>query len=1178
MNYSTLKFANLLKSALYLFALVLLSLAPRALHAQDTHATINGRVTDASGAIVPNATVRVQNTGTGTVVSAKTNGSGIYNVPFLTPGVYVVTAEMQGFKKSERPDIELRVNDAVDVDFHMEIGSFTESVTVSAAPPVLDTESASQGAVVDTRRIQDLPLQAGNPAELALFTPGVVNSTNLRARKTSFNSASSQFVTDGNQLYSNEFTIDGVPDTFASNGTPLVAFQPPQFAVSEFRVQTAGYDAAVGHATGSVINLVTNSGTNTFHGEAHDFFSNSYLDAPTFFQERAGLRKPEYQDNRYGASIGGPVLIPHVYKGTNKTFFFYAWEANKWGKPVTTVGTVPTDAEKGGDFSALLQLGPQYQIYDPLTTVALPNGRYQRTAFQGNIIPKGRIDTLAKNILAFYAEPNTTGTTAGQNNYTQAIKDIFDYYVHFVRLDHAFSDRNRMFARFDYDHYLETDPGLYYNQSGGINLTRINRGAALDDVIVLSPTNVLDIRYGATQEEAPERRVSEGINLGSLGFSPTLTALLNPTTATFPNIYINTKPNDGNGCPGACTGTYSGFGNFNSGDGTITGYIHQVAANLNSTRGSHDIHVGGEFRLYRSFGNNAPFDVSPGYQFLPTYTNGPFDNSTVAPIGQELAALELGIPSSGKMTRSASYATQDVYSAAFIQDNWKVNHRFTLNFGLRIEHESPVSERFNRAVRGFDTTTPNPIAAQAATSYGKNPIPQIPLSQFQVRGGLQFATASTHLLWDQPYLTYLPRFGFEYSLDPATVLRGGFGIFYDTIGINRTPVNQAGFTSTTQIVPTIDNGVHFIASLENPFPNGLQPPVGSAGGLTTNLGQALSFYPTSRRQPYAQRASLGLQHTFADRVMIDIAYVGNKAIHLPASNNINATPQQYLSTSPVRDTNVINALSKQVANPFYGLSPTYPSTIAVADLLRPYPEFGDITENDNNGYSWYHSLQTRAEKRFSHGYTLNAAYTWSRYSDATAYLNAGDTSLNRSISQYDRPQRLVVSGIFELPFGRGKAHLNHINTALDTAFGGWQVNTSFEQQSGPPLSFGDVIYNGGSFNNIALSSGTRSVDQWFNTSLFERSSSKQRQYDIRTFPRYISSVRAPNQTQWNASAFKTVALEHALSMQFRIECYDIVSHANLDAPNTTVTGSSFGIISSQGSPSRQFQAALRLFF
>lgn len=883
--------------ALGLAIALALLMCSTSLHAQDSHATISGQITDTSGAVVVGAAVQAKEVSAGTVATATTNGTGIYTIPFLLPGSYTVTAEMQGFKKTSQENVELRVNDNVKVDLHMEIGSTSQSVTVTAAPPPMDTENASEGQVVDTKRIQDLPLQAGNPAEMTLFAPGVVNTTNLRARKTSFNSASSQFVTDGNQLYSNEYTIDGVPDTFASNGTPLVAFQPPQFAVNEFRVLTAGYDAAAGHATGSVINLVTNSGTDSFHSEAHEFFSNSYLDAPTYFQQSAGLSKPEYQDNRYGASIGGPLLIPHVYNGHKKTFFFYAWEGNKWGKPVTTVGSVPTDAEKNGDFSALLALGSSYQIYDPASTVALPNGRYQRTAFKGNIIPSGRIDQVARKILSYYAEPNTVGTAAGQNNYTQSIKHTFDYYVHFVRVDHAFSDRNRMFARFDYDHYFETDPGFYNNISGGINLTRINRGAALDDVIVLSPSKVLDVRYGITQEEAPEHRISTGIDLSSLGFSPTLLGLLNPKTQTFPNIHLNTKASTKT-CTGACTGTFSGFGNFNNGDGTITGYIHQFAGSLNWTHGNHDLHFGGEFRLYRSFGNQAPFDVSPGYQFLPTFTNGPLDNSAVAPIGQELAAMELGIPSTGQMTRSASYASQSVYGAGFVQDNWKVNPRFTVNAGLRFEHESPVTERFNRAVRGFDTTDANPIAAAAQADYAKNPISQIPVSQFHVPGGLLFATSATHNLWSQPFLTFLPRVGLAYSLDPQTVIRAGYGIFYDTIGVNRSPVIQTGFTSTTPIIPSTDNGLHYTATLANPFPNGLQPTVGAASGLTTNLGQSLTFYPTSRRQPHAQRASMSLEHTFPGSIMIDLAYVGNKAIHLPVSNNINAHAaaiSQYLA-------------------------------------------------------------------------------------------------------------------------------------------------------------------------------------------------------------------------------------------------------------------------------------------
>jgi hypothetical protein len=345
---------------------------------------------------------------------------------------------------------------------------------------------------VDQRRIEALPLQAGNANELVLIAPGVTNSTNLRQRKTSFNSASSQFTTNGNQLYSNEYTIDGVPDTFSNGGTqPLIAFQLPESAVGEFKVETSSFDASLGHTPGAVLNTVSRSGTNFYHGELHEWLINSALDADTFFQNLSGGTKPVYQDNRYGASVGGPVRIPKIYNGKSKTFFFYAWEANQWGKPTANVGSVPTDAEKNGDFSALLKLGSKYQIYDPLTTTLLPNGHYSRQPFKGNIIPPNRINLVAKAIQAYYAEPNSTGTADGQLNYTRNTKDTFDYYVHFVRIDHNFSERNRMFLRLNYDHYLESNSNFYNNIATGLKLTRINHGAALE---FLRPVRRIDLR------------------------------------------------------------------------------------------------------------------------------------------------------------------------------------------------------------------------------------------------------------------------------------------------------------------------------------------------------------------------------------------------------------------------------------------------------------------------------------------------------------------------------------------------------------------------------------------------------------------------------------------------------------------------------------------------------------
>ncbi|MEO7142299.1 MAG: TonB-dependent receptor [Bryobacteraceae bacterium] len=869
-----------MKTTVLLFLLLLPALMP----AQEARGTITGRAYDPSGAPVPGVQVRLTNHATRAAVSQSTNQDGNYTVPYLLPGVYDLSASFNGFKTLQRPSIEVRVNDVLTVDLHLQLGAATESVEVSSGPPLLDTATVSMGQVVDRRSIAELPLQAGNAEELTLLAPGVVNTTNLRQRKTSFNSASSQFSTDGNALYANAYTIDGIPDTFAYGSTPLIAFQPPTSAVAEFKVETSAFDASLGHTPGAVVNLVTKGGTNDYHGELHEWFINSALDSGTFFQNRSGGAKPVYQDNRYGASIGGPILIPKLYNGRNRTFFFYAWESNLWGKPTANIGTVPTAVERTGDFSALLALGPSYRIYDPLTTTAAANGRFARTPFPNNIIPAGRLDPVARNIEAYYAAPNTPGTASGENNYTRNTKDTFDYYVHFVRLDHQFSEKNRMFVRLDYDHYLESNSNFYGNIANGLDLTRINRGGAVDDVIVLSPSSVLDLRYGLTQESAPEQRRSAGFPLASLGFSPSLLSLVNPATDTFPNVYMNTKAPT-KPCTGSCTGTFSGFGNFQSGDGTTTGITHDWSATASTLHGNHYFHYGADIRLYRSFGFNGGYDVSPGLQFLPTYTNGPLDNSPVAPIGQEYASFLLGVPA-GQMTRSASYATQNTFYGLFAQDDWKLSSKLTLNVGLRYEYESPVSERYDRSVRGFDRTGANPIGAQAIANYAQSPIPQIPANQFQAPGGLLFAGPNSHALWSGQNGNLLPRIGLAYQLNDKTVIRSGYGIFYDTIGVERSPAIQTGFTASTPIQATLDNGLHFIANTANPFPNGLLAPQGAAGGLATYLGQSLSVYPVHRLQPYSQRWAFSVQRIIAKEFLLDVGYVGNKAVHLPVDRNI----------------------------------------------------------------------------------------------------------------------------------------------------------------------------------------------------------------------------------------------------------------------------------------------------
>src|SRR3954454_16522560 len=465
--------------------------------AQESRGTLSGHVTDTSGGVLPDAQVRITNKQTGVASTVRTNDSGLFTAPFLIPASYDVVVEKAGFTKLSRPDVEVRVGDIVQLDLQLSVGDISQTVNVSSAPPLLETGSASLGQVVSTQQIRELPIPSGNVAELATLAPGVSKGTAIAVNKAAFNSGTSSIVTDGNSINSNEWTIDGVPNMFAAGTAPRIAFSPPPMTISEFKVMTTFYDAAMGHTSGAIINMNTASGTNQLHGEAHEFLGNSYLNANDYFANRSGQPKQTYQDNRYGAAVGGPVVLPKLYDGRNKTFFYYAFEGNKWGMPQSYTGTVPTQAERRGDFSSLLTLGPQYQIYDPMTTTTAGNGVYTRSAFPNNIISASRLNPVAVNLLSFYPLPNAPGTTGGFNNYVQAnLTGIENYYAHFVRFDQNFSERSRMFVRLDYDNWTELKNRYFgpNNPGAAMRNARINKGLALDEVYTLSPTSILDFR------------------------------------------------------------------------------------------------------------------------------------------------------------------------------------------------------------------------------------------------------------------------------------------------------------------------------------------------------------------------------------------------------------------------------------------------------------------------------------------------------------------------------------------------------------------------------------------------------------------------------------------------------------------------------------------------------------
>lgn len=1130
--------------------------------AQEARGTLQGRVSDSSGGVVPGATIEVSNVNTGITSPTTSNEEGNYRVPFLNPGTYRITVALDGFSKFVSQDIQLHVAEVLTVDATLQAGRITDQVTVTAGHTVIDASGAGLGQVVDARRISELPIREGTAVELVILAPGVLNVTDLRLRKAAFNAGLSQFSSDGAGDRRNDFTIDGVANVAADR----VAYSPPSAAVEEFKIQTATYDAAVGNTMGASVNLVTKSGTNRLRGQVYEWFRGAGLDAPNYFDKKFGRPKRDYKDNRFGAAVGGPIL-------RSRTFYFVNAEANPFQVPTPATLSVPSENMRNGDFSDLLALGAQYQIYDPATTRPHPTqaGRFVREPFPGNIIPAGRINPIAKNILGFYPLPNQPGTSDGANNFTNPTTVAFEtYHTATTRVDHNLSDRHRVYGRFSWDFWEEEKNNLFDNLATGIFLNRKNRVFALDDAYTVKNNLLLNARGGFTRQLFPERRRSQGFDLASLGFSNSLVSLVpDPALATFPNVSF-----DG----------YQAFSPWESGDGFFTTDVYNVTGNVIWLVGNHNMKFGTEYRRYVEHSSRFPTTLSPTISFSNTYTRGPLDNSSPAPRGQDFASFLLGVPTGGSMSRAAEYKEQSGVLGLYAHNDWRVRNNLTLNLGLRWEYEGPLTEQEGRMISGFDFDTALPIAEAVRANYARSPIAQVPLSAFEVRGGVLYPdTGGPKAAWDGIYSSIMPRAGFSWQPTPKTAVRGGYGLFYDVLGPNRISANQTGYSRTTALTSSLDNGQTFVATLANPFPNGLLEPVGSSLGLMTNVGLGVSFpYGGDVRAPRTHRWSVGLQRELPGDFLIEGTYVGSFSEHIPVGRDLNAVPGQYFSTSPVRDDATNNFLTQQVPNPYAGLLPgtnINGANVARTQLLRPYTQFTSITASETIGTSDYASFQGRVERRMANGFTVQLAYTWSKTMIETGFLNSFDQALERVIGPFDRTHVLVTSGIVEVPFGRSRHWGRNSSGLVETLLGGWQVTYLLRAQSGGPLGFGNFIFApGATIDDVAMSGSDRSENRWFNVDAFNRVNAQQLVNNVRTQPSRFGEVRGPGYALLDLGFLKNINLGSRLRMQLRAEVYNSLNRVNFSGPNTNVASTAFGTITAQNGLSRQLQLAARLSF
>ena len=1154
--------------------LALVCTFPSMSRAQDPHATITGTVTDPSAAVIPAAEVEVVNTATGVVARTIGNEAGAFRIPYLTPGHYRLSASRAGFKTYVQRDIELHVAETVELSIRLQLGQSNESIQVVASAELLQATEASQSATISKTELDEMPIQGGSVLELLTFAPGMSKQGELRTPYPAWNNGLTMVSANGAGLAHNDITLDGVANESvggpgqngAANGYTRPAISLSSYAVEEMKIQTNVYDSTQGHTSGAVFNMVSRSGTNAFHGEAHYQFYPSSIAAENPFN-RSYVYYNSAEQYRWGFSLGGPVLLPKIYNGRNKTFWFFTMEQHPFKTPSSNQSTVPTDAERQGDFSSLLALGSQYQIYDPLSIRNHPD--LSRTPFAGNLIPASRFSPVAPNILKYISPANNTeGVSAdGQGNFIWIDPQVDTYDTYSTKVDHNFSERHRLMGRFSWDNWFEGWGDTFSNGTSGERQLRSSYVGAIDDVYTFSPTMVLDVKFGLTYQKYDDGPKVSGVDYGALGFSENMTSLITQSNAIFPNI---------------------SFGDVFANIGGTAGYYdNNTNATLNGTlswqRGRHSLRFGGEVRDWRqnhlsTSGVNAPF-----INFGSAYTSGPFPTSNPSPVGQGFASFLLGVPNDSSMSVTSPFSADYKWFGLFVQDDWKVTPKLTLNLGFRWEVELPTTERYNRMEIGYNGSSSPSFAgvaesAYSSTGYAANaasiaaaanltPTQTATLTQwlsgfpttYNVNGGYIYASPDNRGTWKTDWREFMPRVGLAYQLDKKTVIRTGVGIFYDSLGVGRNhlPV-QDGFTRSTVVNSSQDGGVSFANSLYDPFPNGLLPAVGDTLGADLSAGNGIFVGYVNAKEPYSIHWSFGVQRELPGKILLDASYVGARGVQLPITDgcyisgvpctNLNMVPQNYLSRSPVYDGDNLAVLTARVPNPYAGLTDKLPNlsgaTTTVQQLLQPYTQFGAIQAVTTGGTNMFHSLQTRVERRFSNGFTFSTNLTWQREMDRYLYLNGGDARPTNMINGAD--PGLLVNGIFvyEMPFGKGRRYGSSWHGPLNWALGEWQVSGTTRYQQGYPASLTDLLLLPG--KTLRDLNGQRDASNFFDVSVLNTDTSQQPAWNhLRTVPQQVSYLRGPAMWTSDAAISKKVSIKERIKGEFRFETYNAMNHPNL---------------------------------
>ena len=1220
-------------SSSFLVLLIVVLTAVPAMFGQAYFGTVSGELTDATSAVVTGAKVILTDQEKGFSFQTISDDSGRYLFRSIPPGVYVVTVEAQSFGKTESAKFKVDVNENATANLTLKVAGSTQTVEVGAQTQAIQTEDAGTGQVVNRRFINDLPLLDRNIESLTALAPGVTEMNDACPEPC----LGTNFVSNGSRGATSDILLDGASATNSepNGGITSVTYLPSPEAVEEFKVQQTNFSAEYGFSGASVVNVVSRSGTNKFHGSVYEFLRDDSLDANDWFANRNGDPIPPLRRHNYGGTIGGPIF-------KNKTFFFFDYDGLTRTGLSTATGAVPSDAMRTGDFGELCAAqGGTFdgagrcgadagQIWDPysgtfngtitrstfipfnnIATYASPGGPNPNVA--GNLI-----DPVAQKMMTYFPEPNVSGSIY-QNWFgsgsSHSSNKQFD-----IKIDHRFTQNNLMSGKFAYQ-YSPSGTGLdcFKNFTdpcqGGPGWTNAH-AFAINDTHTFSPTLLLTTTLGFTRGvwhiDAYNPR-GEDDPLGTLGFPSYLEA---NGFKGVPAIFIDQYTPAGY----ANIGT-DPYGNYRLGQDT-----GQLSATLDKVHGRHDIKFGFDGRIHQI--NYIQTNAAVGFfSFNTDATNACPDGLDLCG-GDSMASFMMGQMTQGCASNGCgSYeeiqfrpATTNYQYGFFAQDNWKVTPKLTLNLGLRYDVTLPRTDRFNHQDY-FDANATSPLNGGSLTYT--DPVTGQPVN-LALKGGEVFASSKQRTNYVTDWSNFQPRFGFAYQVVPNTVVRGGYGIYYGQSRSGVTgvvPYGSAGFNQFTNVITVNPNDLATpFVNLNNPFKFGLIQPAGNSLGLLNDVGFGANGpirTPSWNQTPYEQSWSFGIEHELPSHILINAEYIGKKGTHLPFSGSternflgpwVESLPVgDFTAATPCQAGLSIACLSSAVTNPFAGLISDPNSTIGSSfpqiqyyQLLRPFPHFtGVSTEPQLIANSIYHGLQLTAEKKYSNGLQFLATFVWSKSIDdassadtnvswADSFDSLQDPNkpeLERSLSTFDIPYVIQFSYSYDLPVGRGRAFLGNMPRWADLIIGGWKTSGIWRISDGRPLSFflndgGQPLPTYGSQRPNIVGTPKRNhgsvwVDNYFaDNSVFQRPAP----FTLGNAPRALGSVRSPWSFTANLSVGKQFQIREEMNFEFRVEAQNAFNHPVFGTPDTSVGDDTFGTISYTSVGPREIQLGFKFNF